>query len=309
MRIIFAGTPDFTIPILTHLNAGEHQLVAVYTKPDRRAGRGRKLTMSPVKQWARDQGLAVEQPAVWNTAAGERLKHYQPDLMIVAAYGMLLPDSVLHLPRLACVNVHLSLLPRWRGAAPVVRAIEQGDTLTGVSLMAMSPALDTGPVISQRDCAVACDDTAGTLQDKLIALGCNLLTMFLTDADRQLVLAEPQSANGVCYAPKLKKNEAWIDWHLSAAAIVRKVRAFHPIPMTQTRYQDMTLRVVQAQVHTGMEVDDRSPGRVVAVTKEGLVVCCGEGMILVRMLQPAGKRIMSAADFARGHRIAGECLR
>lgn len=309
MRIVFAATPEFTLPAAEMLIAGNNELVAVYTKPDARAGRGRKLSASPVKQWAQTRAVPVVQPETWDETAVNQLRDYAPDLMIVVAYGLLLPTAALAAPTLSCVNIHLSLLPRWRGAAPIVRAIEYGDETTGISLMKMHAKLDAGDIISQASCRVEPDDTAATLRTKLIASSVQLLELFLAEPEHALALAEPQTEDGVCYAPKLDKKECQIDWHVPASKIARKIRALNPTPVARTQYGNQSLRIWEAREYCRDIADEHPPGYVAELNDEGLIVVCGGGALAVRALQLAGKRMMSAADFACGHAIAGTVLR
>ena len=304
-RIIFAGTPDFALPALEAVaarhRAGGHRLVAVYTRPDRPAGRGRKLRASPVKQYAERHGLALEQPEVFDAAADSRLAAYRPDLLLTMAYGLLLPASTLAIPTLACVNVHTSLLPRWRGAAPVARAIEAGDAQSGVTLMRMTEALDAGPIISCHACAVIADDTTATLSHRLGALGALALAEFLDRLGAADVPAQPQAHDGVCYAAKLSKQEAWIQWRDPAVVVARKVRALHPWPVAQARLGDKVVRIWRAVACAG----DGAPGQVLAADAAGIVVACGDGALRLLSVQLPGGKAMSGAAFANGHRVAG----
>ena len=308
MRLVFAATPEFTIPVLERLNATHGQLVAVYTKPDRGSGRGRQLSASPVKQWAQDKHLALEQPQLWDQSALSQLQTYQPDIMIVMAYGMLLPTAVLSAPVHGSVNAHLSLLPRWRGAAPIARAIEHGDQTTGVSLMKMVEQLDAGPIISQKNCPIEKAETSHTLQGKLSTITADMVNLFLTDPESYLAQATPQSETEICYASKIKKEEAWIDWTLTAAEIERKIRAFNPAPVARTYYQARVLRIWEATACDQETAWDVSPGHMMGLTGNALLVSCGKGVLQVQTLQLAGKRVMSVKDFASGHPVIGECF-
>ena len=304
-RIIFAGTPDFALPVLDAVaarhRAGDHRLIAVYTRPDRPSGRGRKLRASAVKQYAERRGWALEQPEVFDAAADGRLAAYRPDLLVTMAYGLLLPASTLAIPALACVNVHTSLLPRWRGAAPVARAIEAGDAQSGVSLMRMTEKLDAGPIISRRVCAVAADDTTATLSRKLGALGARVVAEFLDQLGATGVPAQPQPCDGVCYAAKLSKQEAWIQWRDPPAVVARTVRALNPWPVAQGRLGDKVLRIWHAVACAG----DGAPGQVLAADAAGVVVACGDGALRLLSVQLPGGKVMSGAAFANGHHIAG----
>ncbi len=304
-RIVFAGTPDFALPVLEEIaarhRAGDHRLVAVYTRPDRPSGRGRRLRASPVKHYAERYGLALEQPEVFDAAAERRLAAYAPDLLVTMAYGLLLPASTLAIPALGCVNVHTSLLPRWRGAAPVARAIESGDAQSGVSLMRMTRELDAGPIISRRVCPVAGEDTTATLSRKLGELGAREVAGFLQQLVGGRVAAQPQASDGACYAARLSKREAWIEWRDPAAAVARKVRALNPWPVAQGSLGGKVLRIWNA-----VECADvGAPGEVLAAGAGGVVVACGDGALRLLSVQLPGGRVMSGAAFANGHRVAG----
>ena len=295
-RVAFAGTPDFSVPCLEACRASSAEVVAVYTQPDRPAGRGRKLTPSPVKQAAVAAGIPVEQPESLRSAEAQAtLAAYAPDLMVVVAYGLILPRKVLATPRLGCWNVHASLLPRWRGAAPIQRAILAGDTQTGVCLMRMEAGLDTGPVMLRREIDIAADDTGGSLHDKLAVLGAQTLGEGLrrTLAGETLT-ALPQPEAGIAYAHKLEKSEARLDWNESAIVLERKVRAFDPWPVAEADLAGERVRVWGAQAMPG---NGASPGAVIAGTKHGIDVACGEGALRVTRLQRAGGRVVTAADY------------
>lgn len=296
LRLIFAGTPDFAAQHLETLLQTDHQICAVYTQPDRPAGRGRKLTASPVKQLAIAHDIPVEQPqSLRDDDAQATLKAYQADLMIVVAYGLLLPQTVLDTPRLGCVNMHASLLPRWRGAAPIQRAIEAGDNETGVCLMQMAAGLDTGPVLALSRTAITPSDTAQTLHDRLAELGADLLAQSLDNIESLQQHATQQNAAQSTYARKLDKAEALIDWHRPAAEIDRQVRAFNPWPMAYTTCDGQRLRILQTAVTSVSP--PASPGTVTSLGKDFFEIACGEDAVLVYTLQPAGKRAMSAADY------------
>jgi len=301
LRVVFAGTPDFAVPHLAACRREGVEIVAVYTQPDRPAGRGRKLTPSPVKQAAIDLGLAVEQPENFKEAAArDRLAAYVPDLIVVVAYGLILSRKVLAIPRLGCWNVHASLLPRWRGAAPIQRAILAGDAETGVCLMQMEAGLDTGPVLLRQALPIVPDDTGGSLHDKLAALGAALLGDGLDRALRgEPMPAAPQPEDGVTYAHKLDKAEARLDWNDAAAALARKVRAFDPWPVAEALVDGETLRVWRVQVRdSGLGTGDSAgPGSIVAATREGIDIGCADGVLRLLEVQRAGGRRISAADY------------
>jgi methionyl-tRNA formyltransferase len=297
LRIAFAGTPEFAVPHLAACRIPNVEIAAVYTQPDRPAGRGRKLAASPVKAAALAAGLPVEQPQTLKDAqAQRRLLELRLDLLIVVAYGLILPRKVLSLPRLGCWNVHASLLPRWRGAAPIQRALLAGDTQTGVCLMQMEAGLDTGPVLLQRQLAIGAEDTAGRLHDRLAALGAELLGDGLqrTTAGETLV-ATAQPEAGVTYAHKLDKAEARLDWSASATDLERKVRAFDPWPVAEADVHGEHLRIWSALALPAARVE--SPGKLLAAGREGIDVACGEGMLRLLEVQRAGGRRLRAADY------------
>ena len=305
MKIIFAGTPDFALPVLQVLLESSHQLAAVYTQPDRPAGRGRHPRASPVKQLAVSHDIPVFQPGTLRAAAVQaELAAMHPDLIIVVAYGLILPPAVLAMPRLGCVNVHASLLPRWRGAAPIQRAILAGDTETGVTLMQMEAGLDSGPVLASRACAIGATDTGGQLHDRLARLGARLLEDSLGALEQGSLPAQVQDEAQVTYAAKLDKREALIDWTRPAAELGRQVRAFNPWPVAETRYAGKQLRVWEAGV-VASAAAGQAPGSVVSAGKQGIDVVCGSGVLRLQTLQLPGARPVSAADFINAHPLAG----
>ena len=301
LRIVFAGTPGFAVPSLRAAAAGG-EVVAVYTQPDRPAGRGRGLAASPVKQAALELGLPVRQPATLRTVeARAGLRELRPDLMVVVAYGLLLPPKVLEIPRLGCWNVHASLLPRWRGAAPIQRAIEAGDADTGVCLMQMEAGLDTGPVLLARATAIGETETSGQLHDRLAVLGAEALAegLALLRAGR-LPQAVPQAEAGVSYAHKLEKSEALLDWTQPALVLARKVRAFGPWPIADAELAGERLRIHAAEALPLAHA--ASAGTLLAASRDGLDVACGEGALRIRSLQRAGGRVITAADYLNARR-------
>jgi methionyl-tRNA formyltransferase len=306
LKILFAGTPEFSVPPLQGLLASAHQVVAVYTQPDRPAGRGRKLKPSPVKELAQGAGVPVLQPASFKSEADlEALESFAADLMVVVAYGLLLPQRVLQAPRLGCVNIHASILPRWRGAAPIQRAILAGDRETGITIMRMEKGLDTGPMFLVRRLPIEPADTAGALHDKLSALGAEALMDALPGIADGSLQPQPQDDTRACYAKKLDKAEATIDWARSAREIARQVRAFNPWPVAHTGYEDANLRIWAAEATTG---SGGPPGTVMGANREGVDVATGEGLLRVTLLQMPGKRAMSAGDFINAHAIQGVVL-
>ena len=297
LRLIFAGTPEFAVPCFEACRASGADVVAVYTQPDRPAGRGRRLTPSAVKQAALAVGIAVEQPESLKSPEAQRtLANYQPDLMIVVAYGLILARKVLATPRLGCWNVHGSLLPRWRGAAPIQRAILAGDTESGVDLMQMEAGLDTGPVLLQRRTPIAIDETGGSLHDRLSLLGADVLAEGLrrTVAGESLA-ATPQSEDGVTYAHKLDKAEARLDVARPAAELERQVRAFNPWPVAEAEVLDEPLRIWAA--HAIDRDHGAAPGAVLGASRDGIDLACGEGVLRITALQRAGGKRISAADY------------
>jgi methionyl-tRNA formyltransferase len=305
LKIVFAGTPAFAVAALEALLASSHRVVAVYTQPDRPAGRGRQLQPGAVKECALRHELPVEQPVTLRTdTAVGTLASYGADVMVVVAYGLLLPPAVLAVPRLGCLNIHASLLPRWRGAAPIQRALLEGDQRTGVGVMQMEEGLDTGPVFLERAIDIRKHETAGSLHDRLAALGAEALLEALTGIVHHELVPQPQAATGATYARKILKDEAVLDWTRSAAEIDRKVRAFNPVPGAETRWQGQQLKVWEAEP---MELCHAAlPGTVLAATAEGIVVAAGENALRLTRIQLAGRKATTAADFLNAHRIVGE---
>ncbi|KAB7765316.1 MULTISPECIES: methionyl-tRNA formyltransferase [Xanthomonas] len=301
MKLVFAGTPDFAVPSL-RAAAQRHEVVAVYTQPDRPAGRGRGLTPSPVKLEAVARGIPVLQPQTLRAPETlQALRALQPDLIVVVAYGLILPKAVLAIPTHGCWNVHASLLPRWRGAAPIQRAIEAGDSETGVCLMQMEAGLDTGPVLLSQRTPIGADETGGQLHDRLAALGAQVLAdgLGLLRAGLRPV-AQPQPEAGVTYAHKLDKAQARLDWQQPAAQLARQVRAFDPWPVAEA-----VLAGERVRVHGAIALDlahAQQPGTVLTASKQGIDIACGQGALRLRVLQRDGGKAITAADYLNARR-------
>jgi methionyl-tRNA formyltransferase len=298
LKIIFAGTPEFAAVALQALLASPHQVVAVYTQPDRPAGRGRQLKPSAVKALALQHGIAIEQPVSLKTPeAVNTLAHYQADLMIVAAYGLILPTAVLTTPRLGCLNIHASLLPRWRGAAPIQRAILAGDSHTGITIMQMDAGLDTGAMLLSKPLPIVAGMNAGQLHDQLAKLGASTLLECIELLQQQRLLPQPQDDSQATYAKKLDKDEAWIDWTQAASRIDRQVRAFNPWPVAQTKLAEQIIRIWQAVpvAHRGVA------GTILHSDKNGIIVACGEAALSVQCCQLPGGKPLSVTEILNGH--------
>lgn len=308
MKVIFAGTPDFAAAALKAVAAAGFEIPLVLTQPDRPKGRGMQLQASPVKQAALELGLRVAQPEKLrgNADALALIESAGADVMVVAAYGLILPQQVLDAPRHGCLNIHASLLPRWRGAAPIQRAIEAGDQETGVCIMQMDAGLDTGGVVSEHRYTIKNSDTANEVHDALMEIGAAAIVADLQQLQRKGRLKTvKQPENGVTYAQKLSKEEARIDWNEPAQTVARKIRAFNPVPAAWTQYQGKPLKIWRA----GVSPQNGRPGQVLACNSDGLTVACGEGALTITELQSAGGKRMTAAAFAAGRSItAGEVL-
>ena len=301
MKLIFAGTPEFAACALRAILAAGHDVALVLTQPDRAAGRGMALRPSPVKEVALAAGLDVFQPAsLKDPATWERLRTADAEAMVVAAYGLILPQGVLDIPRFGCLNIHASLLPRWRGAAPIQRAILAGDAETGVCIMRMEAGLDTGPVLRSGRLPIADGETAGTLHDKLAGLGARLIVDTL--AAGLPAESVPQLAEGVTYAAKIDKAEALLDWRQPATLLERHVRAFNPFPGAATQLNGVGIKVWGA-VSTTAATDGAAPGTVLTSGPDGIVVASGDGALRLTELQKAGGRRLSAAQFLAGHSL------
>ncbi len=306
MRVIFAGTPAFAVVALGQLAAAGHEIVLVLTQPDRPAGRGMKLQASPVKELALAHGWAVAQPRSLRldgkypddaAAAAQALRAARADAMVVAAYGLILPQWVLDVPRLGCLNIHASLLPRWRGAAPIHRAIEAGDANTGITIMQMDAGLDTGDMLLRESIAIG-DDTTAKLHDRLAGMGGRLAVEALRLAEAGALQPERQPTDGVTYAHKVEKHEARTDWNQPAAAIVRRIRAFDPFPGAASQLDGETIKLWAAEVQPGTTTEP--PGTVLAVDARGILVAAANSTVTVTELQRAGGKRLAVADFLRG---------
>ncbi|MDD2721181.1 MAG: methionyl-tRNA formyltransferase [Gallionella sp.] len=294
MKIIFAGTPQFAASALAALLV-EHQVVAVLTQPDRPAGRGMQLTASPVKQLALQHGLTVLQPETLKTPEAQQvIAELDADVMVVAAYGLILPKAVLETPRLGCLNIHASLLPRWRGAAPIQRAILAGDAETGITIMQMDVGLDTGDMLLRHACPIAETDNAQTLHDRLAELGARSIVEALGLLEQGMLAAVKQDDAEACYAAKLLKSEARIDWHQDARQIAHAVRAFNPFPVSQAGLREISVKVWQASFCADRQGE---PGEVLAVDKLGITVACGAGALRLEVLQRPGGKAQPVSQF------------
>ena len=298
-RIIFAGTPQFAVPSLLALLNSKHQVCAVYTQPDRKAGRGRQLQASPIKQVALENNIDVYQPNKLKKAETlAQLKALKADLMIVVAYGLLLPKIVLETPRLGCLNVHASLLPRWRGAAPIQRALIAGDTMTGITLMQMNEGLDTGAILVTEKCAILPDDTGQILHDRLASLGSQVLGNSIDDIENQIAI--PQDNSQATYAKKLEKQEAQLDWQESAIMLESKIRAFNPWPVAQATLFKQTLRIWAAQALSPTATQE-PVGTIIHCQRDGIDIVTSEGILRVLKVQRAGGKPVSVGDFLNAH--------
>lgn len=313
MRVIFAGTPEFARVALERLHAAGFDIPLVLTQPDRPAGRGMKLQASPVKQFALDHGIAVAQPHSLRldgkypdeaAAARAAIEAAQADVMVVAAYGLILPQWVLDTPRLGCLNIHASLLPRWRGAAPIHRAIEAGDAETGVTIMQMDAGLDTGAMLLVEKLAIAPEDNTGSLHDKLAVLGGRMIVEVLELAACGGLHAVPQPADGVTYAHKIEKHEAAIDWSLPAEVIARRIRAFNPFPGAATLCQGEVIKLWCCEIDSASRISDKAPGTILSADEAGVAVQCGLGVLRLTELQRAGGKRLAATEFLRGFTLS-----
>ena len=312
MRVIFAGTPEFARVALAQSHAAGCEIALVLTQPDRPAGRGLKLQASPVKQWALAHNTSVAQPRSLRLdgkypddaqAAKQTIKAAQADIMVVAAYGLILPQWVLGTPRLGCLNIHASLLPRWRGAAPIHRAIEAGDAETGITIMQMDAGLDTGDMLLTEALAIALDDTTPSLHDKLAALGGKLIVQALRMAASGELAPQKQPVEGITYAHKIEKTEAYIDWQQSATVIERRIRAFNPFPGASSALGGEVIKLQSAHILIAAYTHKTCAGGILGVQNEGIDVATGDGTLRITQLQKSGGKSLSAAEFLRGFSV------
>lgn len=309
-RIIFAGSPEFATPTLQMLCDRGHRPVAVLTQPDRPAGRGRRLSSSPVKQLALALGIPVFQPITLKTEAVQaELRALTPDLLVVVAYGLLLPPAVLAIPPRGCVNVHASILPRWRGASPIQAAILAGDRTTGVSIMAMEAGLDTGPVYRCTELTIDAQETAGELEQRLAALGATALSTVLDDLLAGALRPQAQPDEGVTYAGRIRKADGHIDWRQPAVQIARQIRAYNPWPVAETTLSGKQLRCFTATTPSANKTTaDAKPGQIIAADTHGLSVQTGDGLLVLGTVQLPGKQKIAAADLAHSRSLTGLVL-
>ena len=321
LRVAFAGTPGFALPALTALHE-HHDVVGVLTQPDRPSGRGRRIASGPVKQAARALGLQVAQPETLKSeSARSLLRDWQPDVLVVVAFGVLLPSEILSIPPLGCINIHASLLPRWRGAAPIERALLSGDAETGVTIMQMDEGLDSGPMLLQRCLAIRPDQTAGMLHDELATLGAEVLLETLDGLSEGALAPRPQPASGVTYAAKITKAEARIDWKSDAGTIERQVRAFNPRPIAETTLDGEALRIYAAHVVRGeleaqiiagngplKNAKSGETGTIVGLSEESIIVGCGAGLLALTRVQRPGRRPVTAREYAQSSSLIGRRL-
>lgn len=306
LKIIFAGTPEFAVPALQALLTSQHEVIAVYTQPDRPAGRGRKLRLSPIKEIALQAEIPVYQPNNLNADECKHLHELGADVMLVSAYGLLLPTAALRAPKLGCINIHASLLPKWRGAAPIQRAIIAGDKQTGITIMQMVEALDAGPILCQFTCTIGSTDTGSSLHDRLAQMSAREIDTSLQRLQRNEYTPRLQDTNQVSYANKLSKQEAKINWQESARDIERKIRAFNAWPVAYSYLLGQRIRIWEAVSNNASS--QQKPGTVITASKEGIEVATGEDVLRLLSLQLSGGKIISAQDFVNAHDVLHQCF-
>ncbi|TJY59908.1 methionyl-tRNA formyltransferase [Sinimarinibacterium sp. CAU 1509] len=307
MRVVFAGTPEFAVSALDALHAAGHDIVGVYTQPDRPAGRGRKLSPSPVATRAVELSLPVFKPEKLDATAREQLGALRPEVMVVVAYGLILPQAALDIPEHGCINIHASLLPRWRGAAPIQRAIEAGDHETGVTIMRMDAGLDTGPMLLWDTVPLTERSTAAVLHDQLAALGAKLIVDALSRLQQGTLDEHAQPAEGATYARKLSKDEARIDWSAPATVVAQRIRAFNPAPGAWTELDNERVRILFATAEA--RPHQAAPGQILACRDDAIEVACGDGCVHIELLQWPGGRPLRAGDAQRGRMLLGRSFR
>ncbi|HVT36404.1 MAG TPA: methionyl-tRNA formyltransferase [Nevskiaceae bacterium] len=301
MKLAFAGTPEFSVAALDALHAAGHSIVAVYTQPDRPAGRGRQLTPTPVARRAAELGIPTHKPLKFDAAAQASLREHAPELMVVVAYGLILPAAALAIPEHGCFNIHASLLPRWRGAAPIQRAILAGDAQTGITIMRMDAGLDTGPMLLRQDIAIGPQTTAAELHDQLAALGARMIVQAVDLLARGQLPEQPQPAEGVTYAGKISKDEARLDWSHPAAELVRAIHAYNPAPGAWSELNGERLKFFRAAIAE----QSGPPGCIISADASGVVVSAGTGAVRITELQRPGGRVQPAREFLAGRSLAG----
>lgn len=296
LKVIFAGTPEFAVPALDALLQSQHQICAVYTQPDRPAGRGQKLTASPIKQLAMQHDIPVYQPqALRDKDAQQQLRNLQADVMVVVGYGMILPKEVLEIPRYGCINIHPSLLPRWRGATPIQSAIIAGDTVTGVTIMQMDEGMDSGPILKQIDYPIATTATSGDLHQQLAALGAKVLLEVLDLLTKNNLQPQKQDATRATYTKKIDKAAAKIDWHLTAMEVDRRIRAYNPWPVAYTQFKENVIRIWRSTPI--IEKNTAKAGEILLINKAGIDIATGNGILRILELQLPGGKILNVANF------------